>query len=196
MVKEMPILRDNEIESSAVITVAELMAVSARTAPKGGGLDYTSTAILTGKEKNELADAMERRQEKKRTPADIFKRDAEGIRKSQAVLLIGVRGTMPKRTQKGDSLNCGACGYETCGQFMKTAKKKGEDFAGPNCIFEILDLGIALGSAVKTASTLNIDNRMMYTAGAAAMDLKLLDADVIIGVPLSATGKSPFFDRK
>ena len=196
MVKKMPILRNSEIDSLAVNAVAELMAVSARTAPKGGGLDNISTAVLTGKEKDKLAYAMERRQEKKRTPAGIFARDAEGVRKSQAVLLIGVRGRMPKRTSKGEPLNCGACGYETCGQFMTATKKKGEDFTGPNCIFEALDLGIALGSAVKTASTMNIDNRIMYTVGAAAKDLELLDADVIIGIPLSATGKNPFMDRK
>lgn len=191
----MPIVRDNELDSLAVMLVAELMTTSARTAPKGGGRDATSTAVLTGKEKNELADAMERRQEKKKTPADIFRRDAEAVRKSQAVLLIGVRGTTPKGTSKGP-LNCGACGYESCGQFLKATKKKGEDFTGPNCIFEALDLGIALGSAVKTANTLNIDNRIMYTVGAAAKDLELLDADLIIGIPLSATGKNPFFDRK
>jgi uncharacterized ferredoxin-like protein len=142
-----------------------------------------------------LADAVERRQEKKRALAEIFRRDAMGVRKSQAVLLIGVKGTMRKKTSKGGSLNCGACGYETCGQFMKAIKKSGEDFTGPNCTFEAIDLGIALGSAVKTASTLNIDNRMMYAVGAAAKDLKLLDTDVIIGIPLSATGKNPFFDR-
>ncbi len=192
----MPILRDKEIESLAVKAIAELMATSARTAPKGGGQDDTSMAILTGKQKDELADAMELRQEKKKTPADIFKRDAEGVRKSQAVLLVGVRGTKPKRTSKGAFFNCGACGYQSCGQFIKATKKKGEDFTGPNCIFEVLDLGIALGSAVKTVSTLNIDNRMMYTVGAAAKDLELLEADLIIGIPLSATGKNPFFDRK
>ena len=43
---------------------------------------------------------------------------------------------------------------------------------------------------------LNIDNRISYTVGAAAKDLELLDADLIIGIPLSATGKNPFFDRK
>jgi uncharacterized ferredoxin-like protein len=32
--------------------------------------------------------------------------------------------------------------------------------------------------------------------GAAAKDLGLLDADVILGIPLSATGKNPFMDRK
>jgi uncharacterized ferredoxin-like protein len=31
--------------------------------------------------------------------------------------------------------------------------------------------------------------------GAAAKDLQLLDADVIIGIPLSIMGKNIFFDR-
>jgi uncharacterized ferredoxin-like protein len=191
----MPIMRNSKIEGLAVIAAAELMAASARTAPKGGGRDDTSTAILTGKEKDALAKAMERKQTRKRSLAGLFERDAEGVRKSPAVLLIGVKGTVAKRTSKGGSLNCGACGFKTCGHFTTATKKKGEDFIGPNCIFQALDLGIALGSAVKTASTLNIDNRIMYTVGAAAKDLELLDADVIIGIPLSVTGKNPFMDR-
>jgi uncharacterized ferredoxin-like protein len=36
----------------------------------------------------------------------------------------------------------------------------------------------------------------MYTLGAAVKDLPLFDADVIIGVPLSATGKNIYFDRR
>ena len=59
-----------------------------------------------------------------------------------------------------------------------------------------MDLGIALGSAVKLAAELCIDNRMMYTIGVAAKELRLLDSDIIIGIPLSVTGKSPYFDRK
>lgn len=57
-----------------------------------------------------------------------------------------------------------------------------------------MDLGIALGSAAKQASQLNIDNRLMYMIGAAAETAKLMDADVIIGIPLSATGKNIYFD--
>jgi uncharacterized ferredoxin-like protein len=192
--KSMPISADREIESGAVFEVARLMAVSARTAPKGRGIDNISTAIVTGKEKDELANAMERRVEKKRHPLPFFKRDAESVRKSQAVLLVGVKGTMPKRPE--DPINCGACGHQTCGEFIKAEKKRGEDFTGPICIFEALDLGIALGSAARTASEMNVDNRIMYTVGSAARDLKLLDADVIIGIPLSVSGKSPYFDRK
>jgi len=56
--------------------------------------------------------------------------------------------------------------------------------------------GHSLGSAVKTASEFNIDNRMMYSIGVAAKEMKLLDSDVIIGIPLSVSGKSPYFDRR
>jgi uncharacterized ferredoxin-like protein len=63
-------------------------------------------------------------------------------------------------------------------------------------MFQVLDLGIALGSAVKIAGELNIDNRMMYSVGVAAKELQLMDSDVITGIPLPITGKNPYFDRK
>jgi len=43
---------------------------------------------------------------------------------------------------------------------------------------------------------LNVDNRIMYRIGSAAMKLKLLpEASVIMGIPLSALGKNIYFDR-
>jgi uncharacterized ferredoxin-like protein len=57
-------------------------------------------------------------------------------------------------------------------------------------------MGIALGSAVKTAGILNVDNRIMYRAGVVAREMDLIDADFVMGIPLSATGKSIYFDRK
>jgi uncharacterized ferredoxin-like protein len=63
-------------------------------------------------------------------------------------------------------------------------------------VLKVTDLGIAVGSAVKTASLLNLDNRVMYTAGVAARGLGWLpDCTVGYGIPVSATGKSIYFDR-
>ena len=183
-----------EVEESATLLAAKLMATSARTAPKGRGVDRVLTAIATGEEKERIAQAMEKKIEQKKNPISAFKRDAENLRRSPVVLLIGVKGTAPKKPE--DPLNCGACGHTSCAELIEAEKKNGEDFKGPICIFEAIDLGIALGSAVKLASELNIDNRVMYTIGAAAKALKMLDADVIIGIPLSASGKSVYFDRK
>jgi uncharacterized ferredoxin-like protein len=187
-------MNSGEAEESGVLFAAKLMAASARTAPKGRGVDRIETAIVTGEEKERIAEAMEKKIEQKKNPMPFFKRDAENLRKSPVVLLIGVKGTMPKKPQ--DPINCGACGHASCGEFIKAEKKNGEDFTGPICMFEAVDLGIAIGSAVKLASELGIDNRVMYTVGAAAKALKILDADIIIGIPLSASGKNIYFDRK
>jgi len=185
----LPIIQSDEGEKEAIMQVSKLMLVSARTAPKSGGVDDLLTAIVSESEKNSLAVEMENMAEERKIEG--FKRDAKNVRDSEIIVLIGVRGI------KKFGMNCGACGYATCNEFEKIEKKMGNDFAGPTCIFKALDLGIAVGSAVKTASNLNIDNRIMYRIGTAAMRLKMLpEASVIMGVPLSSKGKSPYFDRR
>jgi uncharacterized ferredoxin-like protein len=59
-----------------------------------------------------------------------------------------------------------------------------------------MDLGIALGSAVALVADNRVDNRIMFTIGQAAAKLGLLgEHKMIMGIPLSASGKSVFFDR-
>jgi uncharacterized ferredoxin-like protein len=75
------------------------------------------------------------------------------------------------------------------------AKSHKTHYAGPNCMFKVTDLGIAVGSAVKTASMHNADNRVMYSAGVAAMKLGIIkNCSIVYGIPLKASGKNIFFD--
>ena len=62
----------------------------------------------------------------------------------------------------------------------------------------LTDLGIAVGSAVSIAADCRVDNRVMFSAGMAAKNLKILPEDVKIcyGIPVSVSGKNPYFDRK
>jgi uncharacterized ferredoxin-like protein len=181
------------VEREAVLGAARLMLVSARTAPKSGGVDDVLTMVVSGERKDAIAREMEligegRRLEDK---SEGFRRDAENVRRSEAVVLIGVRGN------QSFGLDCGACGYKTCNDFQAKGSEMGRDFVGPTCLFKALDLGIALGSAAKMASMLNVDNRIMYRVGTAALRLRMLpEGTVIIGIPVSAEGKSIFFDRK
>jgi len=57
----MPVLKDIQVEEQAIIEAANLIVASARTAPKGRGIDNIKTAIVSGKEKDDLADMMESR---------------------------------------------------------------------------------------------------------------------------------------
>ena len=183
-----PIVGSENAEKEAVLETARLMLVAARTAPKTAGIDDVLTSIVMGEEKEIIADKMDEIANERKM--ESFRRDARNVRDSDTVVLIGIRGG------KSIGSNCGSCGYGSCKEFDETEKELGKDFIGPTCVFKALDLGIALGSAVKTASMLNVDNRIMYRVGTAALRLGFLPgATVIIGIPLSARGKSIYFDR-
>ncbi|MCL5035973.1 MAG: DUF2148 domain-containing protein [Chloroflexi bacterium] len=165
--------------------VAEFMKLAAVTSPKTKGQDFMKYRVLAGDDLNALAYAMIRFGEEK--GKKNFDRDAKGVQESGAVLLIGLPGCEPA------GLNCGACRYKKCSDLPGIME--GPEFGGPHCAFRLIDLGIALGSAVRTAMDFCADNRIMYRLGAAARYGGFMDASIIIGIPLSGTHKNPFFDR-
>lgn len=172
------------MEQQAVEQAAAMMCGAARTAPKAKGLDNIVTLVLTGEDIEKLARKMEEiglRQFGQ--PEGHFARDAANVRQAQAVVLIGV-----KRHWYGLPY-CSMCGFENCAACQA---------AGANCAFAPIDLGIAIGAAVATAADLRVDNRILFSAGKAAeeMDYGLGDDIIWQGIPLSITGKNPFFDRK
>jgi len=178
-------------ESRAARTACDLMALAARTAPKGKGQDSLAIRVVSDDDLGSLAESM--RRTAKGDSAPIFERDAGNIDRSEACLLIGVRGREPV------GLDCGGCGYSSCTAMRAGAEAAGPStgtYGAPNCILKVMDLGIAIGSAVKPASLLNLDNRVMYTAGAAGLALGWLpDCTAACGIPVSATGKNIYFDR-
>ncbi|RLI03402.1 hypothetical protein DRO30_01145 [Candidatus Bathyarchaeota archaeon] len=174
-----------DFRSEAVRIAAYLMSISARTAPKSKGEDYIEILYLEEDEKNKIAEKMI---ELGKERGKGFIRDGESLKKASGLLLIGVNGGKPL------GLNCGACGFDC--KKMEEIKRTSKDYTGPNCIFRILDLGIAVGSAVKLASVFNVDNRIIYRIGVVARMLGYTKADVVLGIPLASLGKNPFFDRK
>jgi uncharacterized ferredoxin-like protein len=180
------------IESEAVKSVAGLMALSARTAPKAIGQDSITIEILTGKDQDKLANRMIKMG--KALNIDFFRINGEQVKVSDATLLIGVEG------QKALGANCGGCGYASCAEMakaVKAGKNKKALYKGPNCVLKISDLGIAVGSAVKTASIHNVDNRIMFSAGVVALQMGMLKGcSVAYGIPLKASGKNIFWDMK
>lgn len=165
--------------------VADLMAVAARTAPKSGGKDFVVIRVVEGSEVQALAARMLEYGE--RTGRKNFDRDGRNVAASDVVVLVGLKDG------ETTGLNCGACGVELC-ELLEINSFEGE-FRGPQCAYRLLDMGIALGSAAKMAGLLNADNRIMYRAGVVAREMGLVDADFVMGIPLSATGKSIYFDR-
>lgn len=174
-------------EMEVIETVAKMMLISARTAPKAKGEDEIITGIVKKEEKETLAQEMDIIGDRG-DAYKFFKRDAQNIREAEAVILIGLNFKKPV------GVNCGACGYD-CNGILKQ-KPYQVDYAGPVCIIRAIDLGIAIGSVVSVAKELCVDNRVMYSVGVAAKKLGLMDAQIILGIPLSVKGKNIFFDRK
>jgi len=171
----------NDVENKALLDVASFMCVAARTAPKAKGIDNIVTKIIEGVNLEKLAAKMKYFAEKENKPN--FARDAEGILKSACVVLIGTKFAPVGLTF------CAFCGYPDCATMEQ---KNGM------CVYNTLDLGIAVGSAVGIAADFRVDNRVLYSAGLTAIKIGLLEESVkvAIGIPLSASSKNIFFDRK
>jgi len=174
------IINEQDSIQMTILGTARLMVTAAKTAPKGRGADNLELKIVDGEEKQRIADEMKRIAEK--TGSAFYTRDAAGVENATALVLIGTHNSpigLP---------GCGLCGFKDCA---------GAKEAGANCVFNITDLGIALGSAVWVAKDHCIDNRIMTTAGRAAMKAGLFSEDVKVAyaILLSATSKNIFYDR-
>jgi len=175
------IYKSKDTEKNAAMRVAELMSAAARTAPKACGVDAIETFIADGDDKDKLTSAM-REIGGESKDKEFFIRDAGNIDASHCVVFIGV-APAPR------GLNCSLCGTENCSAAVKN---------GIPCAMAVNDLGIATGSAASIAMDHRIDNRIFFTAGMAALRLKLFPEKIkmCFGIGLATTGKNVFFDRK
>lgn len=172
------IQNEREIRHDLVVEAGRRMMTAARTAPKGKGIDIIEIALLTGEDIERLSRQMIRIAEE--TGLKFMLRDAGNMAQADAVLIIGTR-------QQVQGLNCGHCGFDTCA---------GKPAAVP-CAINSVDVGIAIGSACATAADLRVDTRVMFSAGLAAQQLGLLgESKCVMAIPVSASSKNPFFDRK
>ena len=172
----------SEMEMRAAMSAAERVCAAARTAPKACGIDHLVTLTLTDADKDAVADKME--QLSGQFGAGFLMRDAGNVRAAQALVLFAV-----KESVRGLGDICGYCHHKNCAECAKS---------GSVCVYDPMDLGIALGSAAAAAADCRVDSRILFSAGLAAMEMGILGEGVSMacGLPLSISGKSPFFDRK
>ena len=172
------IINERESRHEQVLNVARQMMTAARTAPKGKGVDIIEVALVTDEDIKKLAEQLISLSEEK--GMKFFLRDADNILSAECVLLIGTR-------ELAQGLNCGHCGFPTCA----------ERSAGVPCAINSVDVGIAIGSACATAADHRVDTRVMFSAGLAAQRLDILKGcKQVFAIPVSASSKNPFFDRK
>lgn len=172
------IQNERDTRHEHILNVARQMMTAARTAPKGKGIDIIEVAMVTSEDIQILSDQMKIMFEE--NGMKFFLRDADNILSAECIILIGTR-------EQAQGLNCGHCGYSTCAGRAE----------GVPCALNTIDVGIAIGSACATAADLRVDTRVMFSAGLAAQHLDWLQGcKSVFAIPVSASSKSPFFDRK
>lgn len=169
-----------EAEDRAIMRTADQMTAAARTAPKASGTDHLYCTIIDGPEKAKLAEAM--RHYGQEWGYDFIRRDGDNLDFARCVVILGMIG------QPLGLRDCGYCGHESCAACVKAKSR---------CAHNVIDLGIAVGSAVSVAADNRIDNRVLYSAGRVAAEIGMLPkgVEVAVGIPLSVTSKNAFFDR-
>jgi uncharacterized ferredoxin-like protein len=161
--------RYEDLRACTIRQVAQLMAASAITARKSGG-----QLFLAGKP-NFMETGIA---------------DGEGTRRDLAAWMRARGNEGRERIWFRD-----ACGYATCAEFLHCTKTlRGQsaelEFAGPVCNLRDVDLGIAVGSAAKTAAIHSIDCRCQTRVAVAACKTGLITPKHAVALSLSMTRKA------
>ena len=126
---------------------------------------------------------------------EFFNRDAAMLRDADAVLITT---SLRSLTDPAD-INCNMCGKLVC-EYLKEEEKLPADpdvaFQGPLCVFRANNIAYAVDGMISQARNLGIDYGVFWSAGAAAMRMRILPRNTgfALALGISVTEKSPFRD--
>jgi uncharacterized ferredoxin-like protein len=194
-------IRYDDVRGPVVRQVGQLMAAAAMTAPKSGGQllaagapTFLETVLVDAPATlTRLAEWMRARGTERREA--IWFRDADAAQALDGVLFVGLTNPYPP------NYDCGACGYATCAEFLHATKHQRAEsaeleFTGPTCTLRAVDLGVAVGSAARTAALHCVDCRCQTRIAVAARKLGIIHPDLAVALSLSLTHKAITFDRR
>lgn len=185
---------DDDRREAAKIA-ARLILASGTTAPRVGGVGECSIHILDDPcDIEELCQQMDEMAGIK--PSwEFFKRDAAILRDADAVLLV----TSLRSLKDPSDINCNMCGKMVCEYLRDEAKLPAEPevaYTGCLCLFRANNIAYAIDGMMAGARNLLVDHGVYWSAGAAAMRMKILPRDTgfALAMGISITEKSPFRD--
>ena len=192
----MAVYDGNKAAQEHLMDIAKACIMAAGKAPTMTGELKLYTEIITDEDFEPILDILETLGE-----TSAFQRhDAVAFRHLidkgmlPPVLLIGADLTEPAMW------NCGACGFSTCGEYMKyTRANKGVGILGygPSCVWKAVDYGIGCDWACACVAKHKAESRIMGSIGALALMTNHLEgASFILGMPIGPIGKNLWFDRE
>ena len=174
---------------------ARLLLATATTSPRVGGVGECTIHILD--DECDIEDLCQATEQMSGEDGQwgFFKRDAMMLRDSDAVLIV----TSIRCLTDPADINCNLCGKLTCEyqrQAPKLAPAPGIAYTGPLCLFRANNISYAIETIISTARNMGIDYGIFWSAGAAAMRMKIVPRNTgfCLAVGISITEKSPFRD--
>ena len=174
---------------------ARLLLATATTSPRVGGVGECTIHILD--DECDIEDLCQATEQMSGEDGQwgFFKRDAMMLRDADAVLIV----TSIRCLTDPADINCNLCGKLTCEyqrQAPKLAPQPGLAYTGPLCLFRANNISYAIETIISTARNMGIDYGIFWSAGAAAMRMKIVPRNTgfCLAVGISITEKSPFRD--
>jgi len=179
----------------AAKVAARLILAAGTTAPRVGGVGECSVHILDDLcDIEDLCQQMEDMAKIKKS-WQFFRRDAAMLRDADAILLV----TSLRSLTDPSDINCNMCGRMVC-EYLREEEKLPADpdvaYTGCLCIFRANNIAYAIDGMIQGAKNLLVDYGVYWSAGAAAMRMKILPRDTgfALAMGISITEKSPFRD--
>ncbi len=155
--------------------VSNFVKIAADRSPKFFG-EKIETVLLDDAEREMLAEEMFQLSDE--FEDEHYSLEGEYLESSNRILLIGLEEHPPF------DIDCKACGYESCESFQE-AEDKTDIFQGPNCIFAVLDLGMAIGHAWNTIESYKLRPDISIKGGLAAKHLGLIGSRIALAVMIN-----------
>lgn len=195
MTMERSLKQFEEDRKQAARIAARLLLASGTTSPRVGGVGECTIHIIDDEcDIEDLCQQIESMADENKGWG-FFKRDAAMLRDADAVLVV----TSLRSLTDPSDINCNMCGKLTCEYMRKSERlprEQGIAFTGPLCTFRADNIAYAVDGIVSLARNLGIDYGVYWSAGAAAMRMRILPRDTgfALAVAISVTEKSPFRD--
>ena len=192
----MAVYDGNKAAQDHLLDVAKSCILAAAKAPTLTHRLGLRTEIITDEDLEPILDILETLGE-----TSAFQRhDAVALRhlakegRMPPVLLMGADLTQPALW------DCGACGFGTCGEYVKYTKRNkgvGVGAYGPTCVWKAIDFGIACDWACACVAQHRAESRIMFSIGALALLTGRLEgSSYILGLPIGPAGQNLWFDRE
>jgi uncharacterized ferredoxin-like protein len=184
-----------EDRKDAARIAARLLLASGTTAPRVGGVGECTIHIMDDEcDIEDLCQQIETMADENKA-WNFFNRDAAILRDADVLLIV----TSLRSLTDPSDINCNMCGKLTC-EYMRESERlpreSGIAFVGPLCTFRADNIAYAVDGMVSQARNLGIDYGVYWSAGAAAMRMRIVPraTGFALAVAISVTEKSPFRD--